>query len=66
MSLYSTFESERSLTTHEKEQQDLVDKEIETEIKTFLPEKKLSADEVKEAEVLFCWNLNKKKIHTSC
>ena len=54
MSLYSTLESETNLNTHESEEQDSADQEIETEI-IFL------AEEVKEAEVLSWWNSNKKK-----
>ena len=42
-------------------QQDFVDQEIETEIINFLTEESLSTEEIKEAEVLSRWNLNKKK-----
>ena len=42
--------------TLESEQQDLVYQEIETKIKVFLLLKNLSAEEVKEAEVLSWWN----------
>ena len=65
MLFYYTFKSETSAYTHESEQQDSVDQEIETEIKAFLAENNLPAEEVKEAEVLSWWNSNKKKIHTS-
>ena len=61
MLFYSTFKSETSADTHESEQQDSVDQEIETEIKAFLAENNLPAEEVKEAEVLSWWNSNKKK-----
>ena len=53
MSFYSTIKSETSAKTHEGEQQDSVDQEIDTRIKFFLSEEKLSAEEVKEAEVFF-------------
>ena len=50
--------SERSANAHEKEQQNSVDQEIETEIKAFLAEENLSAEKVKEASAFFCWNSN--------
>ena len=43
LSFYSTFKSEGNANTHESEQQDSVDQEIETEIKAFLAEENLSA-----------------------
>ena len=49
------FKTKRSANTYESWQQDLIDREIETEVEAFL------AEEVKEAEVLFWWNSNKKK-----
>ena len=52
LSFYSTFKSEKSKKVNESEQKDSVDQEIETEIKAFLAEENLSAEEVKEAEVL--------------
>ena len=61
MLFYSTFKSETSADSNESEKQDSVDQEIETEIKAFLAENNLPAEEVKEAEVLSWWNLNKKK-----
>ena len=52
LSFYSTFKSERSEKINESEQKDSVDQEIETEIKAFLAEENVSAEKVKEAEVL--------------
>ena len=52
LSLYSTSKSDTSTNTYESEQQDSVDQQIETEIKCFVAEKYLSAEEAKEAEVL--------------
>ena len=52
MSFYSTFKPETSANTQESEQHDLVDQEIETEIKIYLAEESLSAQKVEEAEVL--------------
>ena len=61
MSFFSTFKSETCANTHEIEQQSSVDQEIETEVKSFLAEESLSAEEVKEAEVLSWCNSHKKK-----
>ena len=52
LSFYSTLKPEASANTQESEQHDLVDQEIETEIKLYLAEENLSAQEVVEAEVL--------------
>ena len=61
LSLYSTFKPETSANTQESEQHDLVDQEIETEIKLYFAEENLSAQKVEEAEVLSLWNSNKTK-----
>ena len=60
MLLVSTFKPETSANTLESEPIDLVDQEIETENKLYLAEENLSAQKVKEAEVLSWWNSNKK------
>ena len=52
MSFFSTFTPETSANTNEIKQHGLVDQEIETEIKLYLAEENLSAQKVKEVEVL--------------
>ena len=58
--LLKSIKSETSANTQESEQHDLVYQEIETEIKLYLAEENLSAQKVKEAEVLSWCNSNKK------
>ena len=62
MLLVSTFKPETSANTQESEPIDLVNQEIETENKLYLAEEILSAQKVKEAEVLSWWN-SKKNTH---
>ena len=52
LSFYSTFKLETKANTTESEQHDIVYQEIETEIKLYLAEENLSAQKVKEVEVL--------------
>ena len=63
MLFYPPFKSETSANTPECERQDSVDQEIKTEINFFSAEEDLSAEEVKEFEVLSWWNSKKKHTH---
>ena len=63
---YLTFKSNRCEVTKKSDHKDLVDKEIKTEVNSVLAEKILSAEKVKQAEVLSQFETETKKLHTSC